>query len=71
MLMTVSPVRTSLAAEVRLASSRREARLVARGEAMGRRVASGGAEGRMQGTASWEGSERAVGDARVLREFEF
>ena len=58
MLMTVQPVRAFL--EVRLAASRREERLVGRGEGMGRRVACGEAEGRMQGTASWEVSEKAV-----------
>ena len=55
MLMTVQPVRASPAG-VRLVASRREERLVGRGEETVRMVACGGGEGRKQGRASREAS---------------
>ena len=57
--VSVQPVRASPAG-VRLAASRREERLVGRGEEMGRIGACGGEEGRRLGRASWEVSGKAV-----------
>ena len=57
--VSVQPVR-AFPAGVRLAASRREERLVGRGEEMGRIVACGGEEGRRLGRASWEASGKAV-----------
>jgi len=47
-------------AGVRLVASRREERLVGRGEEMGRRLAFGGCEGRRRGRASREASGKAA-----------
>ena len=66
MLMVVQPVRASPAG-VRLASSKREEKLVGRGEERGRRVACVGDGGRRLGRASWEESGKIVACRGFLR----